>query len=145
MRVSVFVFSFFLTSSLALQFVSVLDRSLHITSPDSLDSLALIKKGKLQKKLKRENIPIFEFRNDISSLLENAESVELEPLFHEYMILLRDYYLDIFKSKCTVDASVSTEHVTSVFYETMNECRRAMDSAKPTTQNCEHWDFEVYL
>ena len=81
---------------------------------------------KLRSKVRKENIPIFEFRKDVGSILSKStdlfvELPALELIFNDYMILLREYYLELFTNKCKV---ASPQDMDSIKESILLDCKR---------------------
>jgi len=80
---------------------------------------------KLRSKLIKGNIPIFEFRKEAEEILSHgadlSELVVVELIFNDYMILLREYYFELFTSK---SARTSPQEINVIRESILEECRR---------------------
>ena len=103
------------------------------------------------------NIPIFEFREEITKILEMAEIdkglidpstiIDLELIFYDYMAKLRSYYYLVFINYRRIAISdfiiPSRLDLTEERDHCLGECRKAMEAAVPSLGMAESWNFQV--
>ena len=103
------------------------------------------------------NIPIFEFGQDITKILNSAEDdnglvdpsliIDLELIFYDYMTKLRGYYFLLFINYRQVSISNGIMPNRDMLNEErdhcVDECRKAMQAALPSILTAESWSYQV--
>lgn len=97
----------------------------------------------IMKKISTENSPRFEFSSEIGSILECADSgLELENVFNNYKVSLRDYYFNNFVKLLTDDMLPTTQYETQKLL-TIRECRVSLITSIPPVGITHNWEIEV--
>ena len=103
------------------------------------------------------NIPIFEFREEITKILKMAEiekglidpstAIDVELVFYDYMAKLRSYYFLVFINyrRIAISDSIipSRLDLAEERDHCLGECKKAMQAAVPALGLAESWNFQV--
>jgi hypothetical protein len=97
---------------------------------------------KLRNKIEHERLPLFEFKNDVESIIrEEVSGIELENIISEYFIALRNHYYRDFMHSYRMIFS-SRRSMEKMKRKILLECETAMKKSIPDSL-AEQYSYSV--